>query len=247
VTDDVWLSGDVTRLGSQFTELAAALTAGPDAAIDPQRVVHFALRAVGHADHCGLTLLRRQRPPVTVAATDDLCERVDALQYRLREGPCLDAAEDGVVALSPDVARDPRWPRFGPACAREAGVRSVLSTRLLLGGLDSAALNLYSRTEPFDEHDVAAVSIFAPFASVGVQASLREQEASHFEAALSSSRRIGTAIGIIMARELVSSDEAFQRLRTASQTLNRKLRDIAEEVERTGSLPVRDRDESARA
>lgn len=123
----------------------------------------------------------------------------------------------------------------------------MLSTRLLLGGLDSAALNLYSRTCSFDDHDVAAMSIFAPCASVAVQASLREQDATHFEAALSSSRRIGTAIGIIMARELVSSDEAFQRLRTASQTLNRKLNDIAEEVERTGSPPVRDRGDAARA
>lgn len=240
MTDDVvWLSGDVTRLGRQFTELAGALSAGPDAPVDPERVVHFALRAVGRADHCGLTLLRRNRPPTTVAATDEVPERVDALQHRLGEGPCLDPAEDAVVTLSPDVARDERWPTFGPACRAETQVRSVLSTRLLLGGTDSAALNLYSATEAFDDHDVAAMSIFVPFASVAAQASLREQEASHFEAALSSSRRIGTAIGIIMARELVTSEEAFERLRTASQTLNRKLRDIAEEVQRTGTLPER--------
>lgn len=40
-----------------------------------------------------------------------------------------------------------------------------------------------------------------------------------------------------MARQLVASDEAFDLLSRASQHLNRKLRDIAAEVEMTGALP----------
>lgn len=40
-----------------------------------------------------------------------------------------------------------------------------------------------------------------------------------------------------MARELVSSDEAFELLRSASQHLNRKLRDVAAEIAATGELP----------
>jgi hypothetical protein len=46
-------------------------------------------------------------------------------------------------------------------------------------------------------------------------------------------------MGILMAREMCTESQAFNRLRTASQQLNRKLRDIADDVKRTGQLPVR--------
>jgi AmiR/NasT family two-component response regulator len=45
-------------------------------------------------------------------------------------------------------------------------------------------------------------------------------------------------MGILMARHLLTSDEAFARMSRASQQLNRKLREIAEWVERTGTLPT---------
>jgi ANTAR domain len=59
------------------------------------------------------------------------------------------------------------------------------------------------------------------------------------ERAVQSNREIGVAMGILMAREMCTQSQAFNRLRTASQQLNRKLRDIADDVKRTGQLPVR--------
>ncbi|WP_205260013.1 ANTAR domain-containing protein [Nakamurella leprariae] len=55
--------------------------------------------------------------------------------------------------------------------------------------------------------------------------------------ALQSNRRIGAAIGILMARRDLTSDQAFGLLRTASQHGNRKLRDVADQVVATGRLP----------
>jgi hypothetical protein len=52
-----------------------------------------------------------------------------------------------------------------------------------------------------------------------------------------SATTIGTAIGILVARESIVRSEAFERLRSASQNLHRKLHDIAEEVCETGVLP----------
>jgi AmiR/NasT family two-component response regulator len=37
-----------------------------------------------------------------------------------------------------------------------------------------------------------------------------------------------------MERHRITEEEAFDRLRTASQRMNRKLRDLAEELARTG-------------
>jgi AmiR/NasT family two-component response regulator len=53
---------------------------------------------------------------------------------------------------------------------------------------------------------------------------------------LKSSRRIGMAMGILMAQFRIRQEEAFDMLRDASQTQNRKLRDLAEDVILIGTL-----------
>lgn len=60
---------------------------------------------------------------------------------------------------------------------------------------------------------------------------------ANLESALVSARRIGAAIGVLMASQRVTDDQAFRLLVRASQSRNRKLRDIAEDVVLTGILP----------
>jgi len=45
---------------------------------------------------------------------------------------------------------------------------------------------------------------------------------------------IGQAQGILMERHKVTAGQAFDRLRTASMNVNRKLRDVARELSETG-------------
>jgi AmiR/NasT family two-component response regulator len=59
---------------------------------------------------------------------------------------------------------------------------------------------------------------------------------TNLEIALHTARRIGAAIGILMALRRISDDEAFALLRRASQNQHRKLRAVAEDVIRTGTL-----------
>lgn len=61
--------------------------------------------------------------------------------------------------------------------------------------------------------------------------------AANLQLALASNRRIGTAIGILMAHRRITDVAAFELLREASQRGHRKLRDIAEDVVLTGALP----------
>ncbi|HEV7173089.1 ATP-binding protein [Pedococcus sp.] len=63
-----------------------------------------------------------------------------------------------------------------------------------------------------------------------------EARADTLKVALRTSRRIGMAMGILMARHGISSDEAFDRLRRHSANHNIKLRDLAEDVLLTGEL-----------
>ena len=65
-----------------------------------------------------------------------------------------------------------------------------------------------------------------------------ESQVSNLETALTSNRRIGAAIGVLMASRRVTSQEAFALLRRASNESNRKLRDVADQVVLTGSLDL---------
>ena len=56
---------------------------------------------------------------------------------------------------------------------------------------------------------------------------------------LDSSRTIGTAIGVLMTTYRLTAPAAFGLLIAASQSTNRKLRDIAADVAATGQLPLR--------
>jgi hypothetical protein len=65
--------------------------------------------------------------------------------------------------------------------------------------------------------------------------------AQHLEVALASNREIGVAIGIVMATNGLTAGQAFDVLREVSQRSNTKLRTVALEVIRTGTiqLPVK--------
>lgn len=64
-----------------------------------------------------------------------------------------------------------------------------------------------------------------------------DARAAHLRVALESNRTIGTAIGIVMAREHLTEKLAFARLRQVSNERNRRIVDIADLVVLTGALP----------
>jgi AmiR/NasT family two-component response regulator len=57
---------------------------------------------------------------------------------------------------------------------------------------------------------------------------------ANLRTALASNRQIGAAIGVIMATEKLTHEQAFERLHEASQRTHRKLRDLAEDILYTG-------------
>jgi hypothetical protein len=68
-----------------------------------------------------------------------------------------------------------------------------------------------------------------------------EDRADNLHQALESNRKIGVAMGVLMARFGVTEEASFDLLREASQRRNRKLRDLAEEVALTGDLAAEER------
>ena len=72
--------------------------------------------------------------------------------------------------------------------------------------------------------------MFAAYASMALLAAARHDTANHLTRALETNREIGVAMGILMANGKLTSQQAFDQLRTASQNFNRKLHDIAADV-----------------
>lgn len=176
----------------------------------------------------------------TIAATSELPVAVDALQYELRSGPCVEVALEGGLVRAGNLLDEPRWPEFGRRAADTFGVLSMLSVRLFVEDLDViAGLNFYAKTtEAFDESDETVAKLLAVYGGVAVTAVSATNKARNLEVALETSRHIGVAIGILMTRFLLTQEQAFDLLRVASQHAHRKLRDIALEVIETGDLEL---------
>ena len=100
------------------------------------------------------------------------------------------------------------------------------------------AARLYTtRPGAFTDQSVATASVFAAYSSMALLAAARGDQVNHLTRALETNREIGVAIGILMAGGKLTQRQAFDQLRTASNTLNRKLRDIAADVTATRRLP----------
>jgi GAF domain-containing protein len=186
------------------------------------------------ADYGGITLWRRSGRLQTIGSSHSSVDDVDRLQYDLREGPCVRAAERLEEISSPDVAGDPRWPRWGPLAA-ERGMLSAVSVDLSADNRRLGALNLYGGAiRRFGPEDVEAARYFAPFASTVLAAAITED---NLRTAVDARTITGQATGILMERFQLSSEQAIAVLRRYSQQTNIRLRDVAQELIRTRQLP----------
>jgi GAF domain-containing protein len=127
-----------------------------------------------------------------------------------------------------------RW-RIFAELAERAGMHSVWSLPLKVRDRTTGALNLYSAAAEGVEGSSAETSrLLAREASVvlaNASALMTAEQANHqLLEALMTRDVIGQAKGILMAREGLSADEAFDVMRRASQRTNRKLRDMAAEI-----------------
>jgi transcriptional regulator with GAF, ATPase, and Fis domain len=226
-------------LAEVFADIARQFEAEASPETTQNRVTQVALTMVDGCDHAGISVVRRRGGVQTVAATDDTAVVVDAIQYETGEGPCLTAIYEHATFLIDDLAEDRRWPAFSRRAVTETGVRSMLSFRLFLQGDTLGALNLYSRRPAaFDERDSAVGTVLAAHAAIAMSAAREHERAQNLEDALQSSREIGMAMGVLMALGRLTQEDAFAQLRSASQHLNRKLREVAADVVETGELPA---------
>lgn len=212
------------EIAETFANIARLLLAEKSLSTTLDRICVLAVETVPGCEHASISIVHGPKIE-TEASTSELPCRVDAIQYETNSGPCLDAIRDHELFETDDLSLEARWPDFSQRTVEETGVHSMLSLRLFAEAETMGALNLYScATAAFDVTGHAVGSVFAAHAAVAmVDARTKEQ----LEEALRSRDVIGRAKGILMARENISDDEAFDLLRRASQRMNIKLRDVA--------------------
>lgn len=231
-----------TGLATLFADIAHDLYASETLVDVLQRIVDAALVAVEGCDAASVTLADGH--PTTAAASNDAAAATDRLQFEAGEGPTLAAMHEPVVV----VARfpDARWPVLGER-PTASGMRSAVAYTIAVvrpqGDSEClGSLTLYSaRDDGFGPRAQQLGLVLAAHAAVAVTAVLErnvlERVGHDLREALSSRDVIGQAKGILMERMRLTPEDAFDVLRRASQTLNRKLLEVAERLAETGQLP----------
>ena len=205
------LSSEASDLAGSLLRLAAipANTEVVDAALG--LVVALAHATVTGADGVSV-MLSRGGALTTVAASDETISGMDADQYATGQGPCVSAATDGERIYVESLDTESRWPEFIPR-AKQRGINSILSMPLVTRGRPLGALNIYSSLAgAFTDPQKALATLCARQASdflthAAVDVSM-EDLSGRVRDALAGRQTITLAVGVVMAREGVSADDA---------------------------------------
>ncbi|WP_172832285.1 GAF and ANTAR domain-containing protein [Nakamurella panacisegetis] len=221
-----------------FSNTARVLTETRGREATLQRVVELARDVVG-VDLAAVVTLDRENRPTLLAATDDcVAEKIVHAQRVAGAGPTWEALLGNKTVVADDLTLDQRWPVYRDALLADTEVRSVMTFCLLVGDRPHGALALYSKhPNAFGEREQRLGAIYADHAAFALSEASEADHAANLQTALSTSRTIGAALGILMERHHVTADEAFAMLRRESQHSNRKLSDVAETVVQTGEFP----------
>lgn len=232
-------------LAETFSEVARRLHRAETVEATLQEIAEVACKTVPGCDFAGMCLVRGKSIE-TPAQTDKAVAELDAIQSEIGEGPCVDAIVEHKTFYVEDLKAETRWPAFATE-AVQRGMASMLSFRLFIeeneaGERTMGALNLYSRQRAaFDESAREVGLILASHASVALAAAQalahQKDEVANLHQAVASRDLIGQAKGILMERERLTADQAFDVLRRASQHVNLKLKEVAERVTETGERP----------
>ena len=221
-------------MADSSTPLAAALTEAAVVINSPRTleetldaIVGAAQRSVQDFDCVGISVVHRDGSIETLAGTDQLVWELDHVQYRLDEGPCVEALRKEPVVVLQHPRDEARWPRYLPEATRH-GVRSQVGLRLTNDDEVLGGLNFYStRHDRIDPQALEAAALFATHAAIALGRARQEHQLNE---ALESRKVIGQAVGILMERYQIDQDRAFGFLVRASSTSHLKLRTVAQEL-----------------
>ena len=221
--------------------------------LDPERglaptlqQVTDAAKQLFRADGAGLMLVDAEGTLRWASASDQAAQTVEDEQERLAQGPCAVAFSQRLPAAIRDLRTEPDWQEFTQVLVSE-GICAALSVPVELDGGVIGTLDIYARQpRDWDPSDVAALQAYAGLVasllSAATTAQVKGRLADQLQAALEHRWLIEQAKGVIMGREELDAQAAFERLRGAARSSTRRLADVARDVTAGQPLPTGGRD-----
>ena len=218
------------QLAETFAEISGVLLAEPDVQRTLDKMCVLLPVTVEGCDHAVVTVVRNQHLD-SPAASDDVGPAVDAIQFEVDDGPCVEAIREHHTVVADDLVTEARWPKFSRRAVEATGVRSMLAFRLFVAGDTLGSLNLYSkRPGAFTEESLAVGTIFAAHASVALRAARTKEDLARLREVVETRELIGQAKGILMGRRGISSEAAMELLCRGAERLKVELRELARRV-----------------
>jgi GAF domain-containing protein len=237
------------------TELAKSI--GALGSLDPERGMAPTLQQIANAakqlfraDGAGLMLVDAEGQLRWASASDQSAQNLEDGQERLAQGPCAVAFSQRLPAAIRNLHTEPDWQDFAQVLLAE-GICAALSVPVELDGGVIGTLDVYvGQPRDWDPSEVAALQAYAGLVasllSAATTAQVKGRLANQLQAALEHRWLIERAKGVVMGREQVDAQAAFERLRGAARSSTRRLADVARDVTDGQPLP-RSRRKLARA
>src|SRR5919112_3356875 len=185
-----------------------------------QQIV-VAAKQLFEADGAGLMLIDAEGRLRWASASDQTAQTLEDGQERLAEGPCMVAFSQRAPAAIRDISHEPQWGELGRVLAGE-GLGAALSAPVEVDGSAIGTLDLYSNLPwDWDDSEIAALQTYAGLTAslltAAVTAQVKGRLADQLQAALTHRWLIEQAKGMVMGREGLDAQAAFERLRRGAR------------------------------
>ena len=229
------------------TDLAKSI--GALGSLDPERGLAPTLQQIADAAKqlfaahgAGLMLVDAEGALRWASASDQSAQTLEDGQERLAQGPCAVAFSQRLPAAVGNLPAEPGWEEFAQVLVAE-GICAALSVPVELDGGVIGTLDIYAReARDWDPSEVAALQAYAALVasllSAAAMAEVKGRLADQLQAALEHRWLIEQAKGVLMGREQVDAQTAFERLRGAARSSTRRLADVAKDVTDGQALPT---------
>jgi GAF domain-containing protein len=226
---------DSAKLATVFVELADTLVDDFDV-LDLLHVLATRSVELLGAAAAGLLLTDDGDELRLVVSSTEQAQLMELFQVQNDEGPCLDCYHSGQPVLVPRLEdAQERWPNFARA-AKDSGFTSVVALPMRLRGQIIGGLNLFGTgdTPPVRNEDLPTAQALADAATIAIMqgrlARGLDVVNEQLQTALNSRVVIEQAKGALSRHLGISTEEAFEILRSRARSTRRRLSDVAADV-----------------
>jgi GAF domain-containing protein len=206
---------------------------------DAMREIVQTTHTIFDVDGAGLMLADAEHHLRNVAVSDERMGRLEELQVRHHEGPCIAAFDDKALVAALDLADERRWPTFSDAAVAQ-GIRAVLASPLPYNQDAVGVVAVLSEDRrPWAAEAELALLAFTDLAALLIASMMIGQQhselAAQLQSALNSRAVIEQAKGVLIGQQGLSAHAAYEQLRAQARAERRKLVAVSADVVRSAA------------